>query len=78
MPIHEYLCASCKTRFDHLARRLGDAPKTCPKCGRAGPLTRQLSTFAAPRPADAGDFTPSCETCPGADSCGGGCGDFDD
>ena len=77
MPIHEYLCASCGARFDHLARRLGDTPETCPKCGKPGAFKRQLSTFAAQR-ANPADATPrACETCPGANMCGGGCG-FDD
>lgn len=77
MPIHEYHCAACETRFDHLARRLGDKPQACPKCGKARDLTRQLSSFATPRAAS--NALPSaCETCPGASACGGGCSDFDD
>ena len=77
MPIHEYLCDSCETRFDHLARRPGDKPEACPKCGKTENLARQLSTFSAPRPASAASLPSACETCPGSARCGGGCG-FDD
>jgi len=78
MPIHEYHCAACDARFDHLARRLGDKPKTCAKCGKPGHLTRQLSTFTARTAASSSDAHAACETCPGAAACGGGCGGFDD
>ena len=79
MPIHEYHCTACDARFDHLARRPGDKPKTCAKCGKSGHLTRQLSTFNARSATSSADTrATACETCPGAAMCGGGCGDFDD
>ena len=79
MPIHEYLCESCETRFDHLARRLGDKPAACPECGKARGLARQLSAFSAPRSASspAPRLPAACGTCPGAAECGGGCFDGD-
>ncbi len=33
MPIYEYYCAVCQGRFSHLARRIGEAPPACPRCG---------------------------------------------
>ncbi len=49
MPIYEYLCEDCGTKFEKLIRHLS-APDTekalCPKCGQ-GRLTPQVSTFAA-------------------------------
>lgn len=33
VPIYEYYCAVCQGRFSHLARRIGEAPPACPRCG---------------------------------------------
>jgi len=45
MPIFEYVCDDCGTKFEKLVRR--DADKiACPKCGESH-LTTALSTFAA-------------------------------
>ncbi len=46
MPIFEYLCDDCGTKFERLVRRAGDSGGECPSCGKAH-LTTQLSTFAA-------------------------------
>ena len=47
MPIFEYLCDDCGTKFEKLVRR---SPETedlrCPSCGQDH-LTTQYSTFAA-------------------------------
>jgi putative FmdB family regulatory protein len=44
MPIYEYLCEDCDTKFEKLVRN-GDAV-VCPKCGQ-NHLEQQHSTFAA-------------------------------
>ena len=44
MPIFEYVCDDCGTKFEKLVRQNGDA-LACPKCGQAH-LTTALSTFA--------------------------------
>jgi putative FmdB family regulatory protein len=45
MPIFEYRCESCETKFEKLVRRADDAVE-CPKCG-THKLEVQYSTFAA-------------------------------
>lgn len=44
MPIFEYLCEDCGTKFEKLVRN-GDGV-LCPSCGESH-LEQQLSTFAA-------------------------------
>ena len=64
MPIYEYLCADCDTRFEKLVRRWGEAV-ACPACASAT-VDKQLSVFAvASAPAEA--FS-GC----GAGGCGAG------
>jgi len=61
MPIYEYLCQDCGTKFEKLVRRSADASETqCPSCGQKR-LQQEFSTFSAhangaPKSADA----PSC------------------
>jgi putative FmdB family regulatory protein len=45
MPIFEYSCEDCGTKFEKLVRRNGDAV-LCPSCGQDH-LKTELSTFAA-------------------------------
>jgi len=45
MPIYEYNCEDCGTKFEKLIRRTGDEV-ACPSCGQ-NHLKLQLSTFAA-------------------------------
>jgi putative FmdB family regulatory protein len=45
MPIFEYLCEECGTKFEKLVRRSDDAA-LCPSCGDSH-VTTQYSTFAA-------------------------------
>jgi putative FmdB family regulatory protein len=61
MPLFEYTCKKCATRFEHLARSGETAAPKCPKCGH--PKTeRELSRFSA-------------SVRGGGDSCvGGSCG----
>ncbi|MDE3157603.1 MAG: zinc ribbon domain-containing protein [Acidobacteriota bacterium] len=47
MPIYEYRCEDCGTKFEKLVRRAVDAPGIeCPSCGQKH-LKQELSTFAA-------------------------------
>jgi putative FmdB family regulatory protein len=68
MPIFEYACDDCGTKFEKLVRRSTDAAELrCPSCGEAH-LTTQYSTFA-PRSAAPKQSEPAgC----GAGMCGGG------
>ena len=46
MPIFEYSCDDCGTRFEKLVRRAEDRETLeCPSCGEKH-LTQELSTFA--------------------------------
>jgi putative FmdB family regulatory protein len=45
MPIFEYVCDDCGTKFERLVRG-NQAPDKCPQCGQSH-LTTALSTFAA-------------------------------
>ncbi|MDQ2945785.1 MAG: zinc ribbon domain-containing protein [Acidobacteriota bacterium] len=65
MPIFEYSCDDCGSKFEKLVRRSAEAKELrCPSCGQ-NHLTTQYSTFAAR--AD----SASKETSPGG-GCGGG------
>ncbi|HEV8574823.1 MAG TPA: zinc ribbon domain-containing protein [Dehalococcoidia bacterium] len=72
MPIYEYVCADCDTRFEELraAGRMDD-PASCPQ---GHPSTRRvLSTFAALARDVGGDAVPiGGGGCSGG-SCGGNC-----
>ncbi len=47
MPIFEYLCEDCGSKFEKLVRRPGADEVLCPSCGEGGHLAQQFSTFAA-------------------------------
>jgi putative FmdB family regulatory protein len=68
MPIYEYVCPSCETRFEELrpVTRMDDAAN-CPRGHRSG--RRVLSTFAA-LTRDAEGAVSSVA----GGGCGGGCG----
>ena len=63
MPLYEYVCTGCRTRFEKLVRRFGDEV-ACPSCASAA-VDKQLSVFAV------GSSTPSFEGC-GAGACEAG------
>lgn len=70
MPLYEYKCLDCETRFDALrAMADADAPIACPKCGSESPR-RMISLFSAVGSegviAGAG---PSCGSCTPSASC---------
>jgi putative FmdB family regulatory protein len=46
MPIYEYVCEECKTRFEHLVVR-SEQRVACPSCGSKRHAL-QFSVFAAP------------------------------
>ena len=60
MPIYEYLCDDCGTKFEKLVRR--DDKVLCPGCGESH-LTAQLSTFSAH--ANGASKEAALPSCPG-------------
>ena len=71
MPIFEYRCDDCGTKFEKLVRRSGDSV-LCPSCGESHVKT-ELSTFAAHASAPKSSAQlPRCGggTCPTPDLCG--------
>ncbi len=47
MPIYEYQCQDCNTKFEKLVRRAAEAADVnCPSCGEKR-LSQQYSTFSA-------------------------------
>ena len=62
MPIYEYRCDDCGTKFEKLVRRSDVAGLECPSCGQKH-LTQELSTFAAH--ANGGSKADSMPSCPG-------------
>jgi putative FmdB family regulatory protein len=67
MPVYEYVCEKCDTRFEQLrpSRRMNDAA-SCPEGHRRS--HRVLSTFAALTKDSAGEVESV-----GGSGCGGGC-----
>lgn len=73
MPIYEYNCRDCQTKFEQLVRSMsGEEKFTCPKCG-SGKTARALSVFAVgadgPKSSAASD-APMCGRCGGPGPCG--------
>jgi len=70
MPIYEYLCDDCDTRFEKIV--INKQQKiACPKCA-SKKASIQLSVFATANGASAKSSTPSSGG--GGSCCGGGCG----
>ena len=74
MPIYEYRCQDCNTKFEKLVRRSEDAESlVCPQCGK-NHLTTELSTFAAHASGTqpAAKLPPCAQAgmCPSAGMCG--------
>ena len=69
MPIYEYACRDCNTKFEQLVRTMnrGDSFK-CPKCG-SGKTARALSVFAVG--AEGAKSSPSNSDGPMCGRCGG-------
>jgi putative FmdB family regulatory protein len=71
MPIYEYRCGKCETRFEKLVRASDSGEIVCPSCGEKHPEL-QLSTFAA-HSGTAQSDGPACPSggcCPNAGMCG--------
>ncbi|MGE5620865.1 MAG: FmdB family zinc ribbon protein [Sphingomonadaceae bacterium] len=71
MPIYEYFCPDCSTKFEKLIS-LGRAHEqpSCPRCGGSN-THKLLSTFAAVRSSGDGG-APSVSSGGGCSGCGGG------
>lgn len=65
MPIFEYECRECKTRFEKLVR--GEEEVVCPKCEAPGPR-RLFSVFGVKSKDGFIGGSDSCSTC-NATSC---------
>ncbi len=66
MPIFEYRCEDCGTKFEKLVRRAEDAPQLeCPECGRKR-VKQEFSTFAAHAN---GGTKPDRPMCPSGGAC---------
>jgi putative FmdB family regulatory protein len=61
MPIFEYQCDDCGSKFEKLVRRAEDRVQ-CPQCGESH-LTTQFSTFAAR--ANGKSVEAAMPSCPG-------------
>jgi len=67
MPIYEYLCEDCGSKFEKLVRRSSDVPElACPSCGQKH-LRQELSTFAAH--ANGGSKSADLPVCPSGGPC---------
>jgi putative FmdB family regulatory protein len=72
MPLYEYKCSDCNTRFELIVNHQHADDVVCMKC-QSQKVRRLLSIFAAPH--GEGDFgyddaVPSMGSC----ACGGNCG----
>ena len=72
MPMYEYGCLSCNSRFDRLRRMdQGDTGVTCPAC-QSESVQRRLSVFASyTKGASSGEMADAAA--PAGGSCGRGC-----
>lgn len=73
MPIYEYSCRDCGSKFEKLIRRDSDLESlACPSCGKSE-LARELSTFAPQMGASRSQppaMCPSGRVCPTPGKCG--------
>ncbi len=70
MPLYEYECQSCATRFEHLVRE--DDRPVCPSC-KGERLERVLSVFAVRVPSGPPSRAAAPSACAGCAN-GAGCG----
>jgi putative FmdB family regulatory protein len=60
MPIYEYQCQDCNTKFEKLVRRAAEvADVNCPSCGEKH-VSQQYSTFSARANGVAQEAAPAC------------------
>ena len=70
MPIFEYVCDECQTRYERLVMNGNGDAVTCPKCGSER-NTLQFSTFSAGKSdGDARASASSAPPCCGPRGCG--------
>jgi putative FmdB family regulatory protein len=72
VPIYEYGCNQCKTRFEKLVKSMASADRTvCPKCG-SEKRARELSVFAVGAEGGKSDAAGPgmCGRCGGPGPCG--------
>ena len=70
MPIYEYICSTCRNKFDRMGQMSTSNEKiSCPECGTLS--SRAFSVFSATFKSPGGDRVPS-EVMAGMGS-GGGC-----
>jgi putative FmdB family regulatory protein len=74
MPIYEYACRSCSTKFDQLVRSMSSGDATVVKCPRCGSTqtTRALSLFAVSADASKSGSTAGAQVPADAPMCGCG------
>ncbi len=71
MPLYEYVCPTCKARFEKLQPMSASKEAGCPACGQTA--MRAISVFAAVSVGEGGEAMPV--TGGGCAGCGGGsCG----
>lgn len=71
MPVYEYRCTTCNTKFEKLVRSMDTVSIACPNCGSAG-ATKLFSTFAAFVGNGNGSAAAAADA-PAPRSIGGGC-----
>ena len=72
MPIFEYTCEKCQTRFERLVKSAAaECQSPCPKCGSKS-THRALSVFAVASDSGKSSSTPpgTCGRCGGPGPCG--------
>jgi putative FmdB family regulatory protein len=74
MPMYEYGCLNCDSRFDRLRRMdQDDSGVNCPRCG-GEQVQRRMSVFAAhTRSGGASIAEAAAPVSSGGGGCGGGC-----
>ncbi|NDQ56024.1 MAG: zinc ribbon domain-containing protein [Acidipila sp.] len=73
MPIYEYQCQQCQSRYEQIVRGPGDRI-ACPQCGSSR-KTLQFSVFSSPRDANSsGAPASSASSTSDSSSSAGGCG----
>jgi putative FmdB family regulatory protein len=72
MPLYEYRCENCRTRFEVLRPiSQSDSPVACPACAELG-ARRLISSFAAISKGDGGSRLVASSQGSGCGSCVGG------
>jgi len=80
MPVYEYYCSACRTKFETLrSMSAANDPQECAGCGSSKRVNRMLSTFATlgsienAGGTESGGMT-SMPSLGGGGCCGGSCG----